>query len=94
MWIYYASAGIIASLIILCVILIFVSKSKKKALNMVNLKLPMNQGEVRAFGVREEYLITVSDQYQYLVRYGEIVAVKDLTKPDSYKEYMGGQYHA
>lgn len=94
MWIYYASAGIIASLIILCVILILVSKSKKKALNMVNLKLPMNQGEVRAFGVREEYLITVSDQYQYLVRHGEIVAVKDLTKPDSYKEYMGGQHHA
>jgi ABC-type protease/lipase transport system fused ATPase/permease subunit len=94
MWIYYAGAGIIASLIILCVILLFVSKSKKKALNMVDLKLPMNHGEVRAFGVREEYLITVSDQYQYLVRHGEIVAVKDLTKPDSYKEYMGGQYHA
>ncbi|ABX42282.1 hypothetical protein [Lachnoclostridium phytofermentans] len=94
MWMYYAGAGIIASLIILCVILIFISKSKKKALNMVNLKLPMNQGEVRAFGVREEYLITVLDHYQYLVRDGEIVAVKDLTKPDSYKEYLGGQYHA
>lgn len=93
MWIYYVSAGILASFIILCIILILVSKSKKKALNTVNLKLPMNHGEVRAFGLREEYLITVMDRYQYLVRHGEIIAVKDLTKPDSFKEYMGGQYH-
>lgn len=91
MWMYYASAGILVSLLILCVILFIVNKSKKKAKNTVNLKLPMNQGEVRAFGVREEYLITVLDRYQYLVRHGEIVGARDMTKPDSFKEYMGGQ---
>ncbi len=94
MWMYYACAGIAASLILLFIILFFVNKSKKKVLNKVNLKLPMRQGEVRAFGVREEYLITVLERYQYLVRHGEIIAVKDLNKPDSFKEYVGGQNHA
>lgn len=90
MWMYYASAGIIVSFILLGIILLIVNKAKKKAFNTVNLKIPMDKGEVRAYGVRKEYLITVQDKYQYLVRDGEIIAVKDLQQPDLFKEYIGG----